>query len=146
MKFLNKPEDFFAEGRGGMGDTLRRLLMNGVGTLLTTEEGVRALLKELKLPKEAVTFLLSQAEMTKEEVVKTLGREMRAFLEQMDTQRLMQRVLQTLVLEVKAEIRFKLDPKGNLQPVVTSTSTPLNTEPAPRRSRPPPRGRRRRDA
>lgn len=132
------------EGRS-MADTLRRLLMNGVGTLLTTEEGVRALLKELKLPKEAVTFLLSQAEMTKEEVVKTLGREMRAFLEQMDTQRLMERVLQTLVLEVKAEIRFKLDGKGNLQPVVTSTSNAAGEPQPARKSRPPPRGRRRRE-
>jgi hypothetical protein len=106
----------------GMGDALRRMLISGVGTLLTTEEGVRTLLRDLKLPKEAVGFLLTQADNTKDELVKALGRELRSFLETMDTQRLMQRVLQTLVLEVKAEIRFKLDSKGNLQPVVTTES------------------------
>ncbi|MBI5493942.1 MAG: hypothetical protein HY904_02880 [Deltaproteobacteria bacterium] len=120
---------------GGVADALRRLLISGVGTFLTTEEGVRTLLKEIKLPKEVATYLLHQAENTKEEVVSVLGREMRAFLETLDTQRLFERAIQHLVLDVHAEIRFKLDSRGKIQPVVRNLSPQARRRPRPRRAK-----------
>ena len=122
---MARQSDEHEDGEGhGLSDALRRMLVSGIGTLLTTEDGVRALLKDLKLPKEAVHFLLSQAESGKDDVVDAVGRELRAFLATMDTQHLVQRVLQNVVLEVKAEIRFKLDAHGHLQPVVTTEKKP----------------------
>jgi len=107
----------------GVTDSIRRLVMGGMGSLLTTEEGLRAGLSELKLPKEVVSFLMQQAEKTKVEVVKVLAREIRGFLENIDAQGLVQKAITNMVIEVNAEIRFKPAADGSLQSNVKVDTT-----------------------
>lgn len=129
----DRDDSFTWEGGAtrGVTDALRRVLLGSVGTLLTTEEGIRAAVRELKLPKELMQMVLAQAQTTRTEVVAVLAREMRGFLASMDAQALMQRALSGLVLEITAEVRFKLDEEGDLVPQVKVNSKPRSKTRAP---------------
>ena len=54
--------------RGPIVELMRKVAFAGLGALFMTEEGIRSLAGQLKLPKEALGFVLSQAERTKDEV------------------------------------------------------------------------------
>ncbi|HZX40900.1 MAG TPA: hypothetical protein VFE93_03615, partial [Myxococcaceae bacterium] len=58
--------------RGPIVELMRKVAFAGLGALFMTEEGIRALAGQLKLPKEALGFVLSQAERTKDEVGRVL--------------------------------------------------------------------------
>lgn len=69
---------------------------------------------------------------TKNEVVRMVSAEVRQFLDGMDTVDLMQRVIAGLVIDVKAEIRFSIDPEGQLKSTVKTKDSAIKTrEPAP---------------
>lgn len=65
-------------------------------------------------------FVTGVSQATKTEVVRMVSAEVRNFLDGMDTVELMQSVIAGLVIDVKAEIRFSIDPNGQLK---TSMST-----------------------
>src|SRR5260370_40601103 len=62
-------------------DLVRRAVLTGVGALFMTEEGLRNLVGEMKLPKDALAFLLAQADKTRSEAVRVVTQEVRRFLE-----------------------------------------------------------------
>lgn len=75
--------------------------------------------------KEIVTGV-TQA--TKNEVVRMISAEVRQFLDGMDTVDLMQRVIAGLVIDVKAEIRFSIDPDGQLKPAIKAEKAAQRTK------------------
>jgi hypothetical protein len=112
------PADYFENQdvedslRGRATDFMRRALVAGVGALFLTEEGIRNLVGELKLPKELIGALLAQADKTKQDVVRTLGEELRRFFESAQLHRELRKLLTDVTIEVKAEVRLREDPKG----------------------------------
>jgi hypothetical protein len=86
-------------------------LIAGVGALFLTEEGIRSLVGELKLPKELIGALLAQADRTKQDVVHTLGEELRRFFESAQLHRELRKLLTDVTIEVKAEVRLRPDTK-----------------------------------
>jgi hypothetical protein len=98
-------------------DVVKRGLISGLGALFMTEEGVRSALGDLKLPKEAVTFLVAQAERSKRELTQTLAREVRAFLGSVDVSGVLQRALAGMTVEFKTQVRF-IPREGGLEPRV----------------------------
>jgi hypothetical protein len=58
------------------GDILKKAITVGIGAAFLTEESIRALVGELKLPKELVTNLLSQANSTRSEFLGKFSSEM----------------------------------------------------------------------
>ena len=115
----NWPDDFKSEAggagdpgtdpslRGRAADFMKKAMMAGVGALFLTEEGIRGVVGELKLPKEILTSLLIQADRTKQEVVRTLGEEVRRFLESTAVHEELHRFLSDVTIEVKAEVRLR---------------------------------------
>jgi len=109
---------YFGEGEGDGGlrgratDFMRRALVAGVGALFLTEEGIRNLVGELKLPKELIGALLAQADKTKQEVVLTLGEELRRFFESAQLHQELRKLLTDVTIEVKAEVRLRPDSRG----------------------------------
>ena len=85
--------------------------MAGVGALFLTEEGIRNLVGELKLPKELIGALLSLADRTKQEVVRTLGDELRRFFESAQLHEEVLKMLTDVTIEVKTEVRLRPDRK-----------------------------------
>jgi hypothetical protein len=93
--------------RGRAADFMKKAMMAGVGALFLTEEGIRGVVGDLKLPKELLSSLLIQADRTKQEVVRTLGEEVRRFLESAAVHEELHRFLNDMTIEVKAELRLR---------------------------------------
>ena len=78
-------------------------------------------------------YVTGVTQATKTEVVRMISSEVRNFLDGMDTVDLMQRVIAGLVIDVKAEIRFSVDPQGQLKSSITTKDTEIrSTEEKPR--------------
>lgn len=94
---------------GGVTDLLRKAVVAGLGAVFMTEEGIRALVKDLKLPKDVMGFVLGQAERSKTELFRIVGEEMRRFFESAALRRELSRLVSDMTIEVKAEIRLRPD-------------------------------------
>ena len=90
-----------------MPEIVRRAVLTGVGALFMTEEGLRSLVGEMKLPKDALAFLLSQADKTRTEVARVVTSEVRRFLESETLRREIWKVLTGVTLEVNATVQLK---------------------------------------
>lgn len=72
-------------------------------------------------------YVTGVTQATKAEVVRMISSEVRNFLDGMDTVELMQQVIAGLVIDVKAEIRFSVDPQGQLKSKVTTKESEVRT-------------------
>ena len=92
-------------GRGGVvSEFVKKAAVAGLGALFMTEEGIRNLAGQLKLPKEALGFVVSQAERTKEEIARVVSEEIRRFLQSEKVQQEFRRLLADMTFEIKAEV------------------------------------------
>lgn len=105
------------KGRG-VTDLFRKVVVSGVGALFMTEEGIRTAVKELKLPKEALSSALAQADKTKAEVLRIVGTEVRSFLQSANLQEQLVEVMTKLQWDVRAEVAFKKGEDGLPSPVI----------------------------
>ena len=90
-------------------DLFRRAVMTGIGSVLMTEEGIRSALSDMKMLREAVTYVVSQAERTKKDLIVTLARELRTFLDGLELQELISKSLQGKQFEIRTTIRVVED-------------------------------------
>lgn len=94
---------------GRVPDFVRKVAVAGLGALFMTEEGIRSLAGQLKLPKEVLGFVLSQAEKTKDEVGRVLSEELRRFLQSDRLRDELVKLVAGMTIEVKAEVRLVPD-------------------------------------
>jgi hypothetical protein len=99
--------------KGFVPDIVRRAVLTGVGALFMTEEGIRNLVGEMKLPKDALAFLIAQADKTRGEVTRIVTQEVRRFLESDRLRREIWKLLTSVTLEVNATVQLK--PSGEPQ-------------------------------
>jgi hypothetical protein len=112
-------------GRGFLPDGVRKAILAGVGALFMTEEGARRLARDWKLPKEVIGFIGQQASSAKDEVMRVFAEEVRRFLQSDAVRRELGKVLESMAVEVHAEIRLKpADDAGPARPEVKATVTP----------------------
>ncbi|HZR10635.1 MAG TPA: hypothetical protein VFA79_18760 [Myxococcales bacterium] len=88
-------------------DIVRRAVLTGVGALFMTEEGIRNLVGDMKMPKDALAFLMSQADKTRTEVARVVTQEVRRFLESDTLRREIWKMISGVTLEVTASIHLK---------------------------------------
>jgi hypothetical protein len=95
------------EGRAGfVPEFVRKMAVAGLGAIFMTEEGIRNLAGQLKLPKEVLGFILSQAERTKDEVGRVLADELRRFLQSEKLREEFVKLMSGMALDVRAQIRL----------------------------------------
>lgn len=87
-------------------DVVRRAVYAGATALFTTEEGIRRLANEYKLPKDVAAYLLTQASSSKDEILRIIGQEVGRFLSTVNLSGEMQKLLTSLSFEIRTEIRF----------------------------------------
>jgi len=104
------PEAPGEAARGPLVELMRKVAFAGLGALFMTEEGIRSLAGQLKLPKEALGFILSQAERTKDEVGRVLSEELRRFLRSEKLREDFLQLLSGMKVEVTAQVRLVPDP------------------------------------
>jgi hypothetical protein len=91
---------------GFVPEFMRRVAVAGLGAIFMTEEGIRSMAGQLKLPKEALGFILSQAEKTKDELGRVVSEEVRRFLQSEKLREEFVKLLSGMTVEVKAQIRL----------------------------------------
>jgi len=111
-----EPEDDFdpllddepgRESRAGfVPEFMRKVAVAGLGALFMTEEGIRSLAGQLKLPKEVLGYILGQAEKTKDEVGRVVSEELRRFLQSEKLRDELLKLVSGMTIEVKAQIRL----------------------------------------
>ena len=97
------------EKKGFVPDFVRRMAWAGIGAVFMSEEGIRRLAGQLKLPKEALGFLLHQAEKTKDEIGKTVSDEVRKLLQSDRLRDELLRLIAGMTIEVRAEVKLVPD-------------------------------------
>ncbi len=90
-------------------DFVRRMAWAGLGAVFMSEEGIRRLAGQLKLPKEALGFLLAQAEKTKDDVGRVVSEEVRKLLQSDKLRDEMLKLIAGMTIEVRAEVRLVPD-------------------------------------
>ena len=91
-------------------DLVRKALTLGVGAVFLTEESLRGLVSEFKLPKELITGILESANRSKSEFLQKLSQDfVERVKDKMDPQALIEELLSKNEVEVTA--RFRLVPK-----------------------------------
>ncbi|HUP57783.1 MAG TPA: hypothetical protein VM598_10050 [Bdellovibrionota bacterium] len=89
-------------------ELVKKVLTVGVGAAFMTEEGVRALVSEIKLPKELIGGILEGASKTKNEFFQNLSREIIARItESLDPPALAQEILERNEIELTVKVNFK---------------------------------------
>ena len=92
--------------RGAIPDFVRKVAVAGLGAVFMTEEGIRNLAGQLKLPKEALTYVLGQAENTKDQIGRVLSEEIRRFLQSEKLRDEFLKALAGMTVEIKAEVKL----------------------------------------
>jgi hypothetical protein len=87
-------------------ELIRRTVYAGMAAVFSTEEGIRRITSEMKLPKEVANFIIQQAGNSKDELFRVVAKEIRGFLSTMNVSGELQKLLTSLSFEVKTEIRF----------------------------------------
>jgi hypothetical protein len=95
------------EKDGKLGDLFKKVLTTGVTAAFMTEEGVRAVLKDLPLPKDMVGSLVENAKTTKSEFVASVKNELKTYLDKIDVTKEIDKIAEKYDFEVKATISLK---------------------------------------
>jgi len=94
---------------GHVGDTLRRILGQGVSAMLMTEEGIRGAISDMRLPKEVIASLVSQTERSRRELVRLASDELKDFLLGLDLESVIRKSLVGLEFDIQAKVRIRAD-------------------------------------
>lgn len=111
-----------------LGDLARRALMTGIGAVFMSEETLKSSLGEMKLPKEAMGYVVAQADRTKKEIVAAIARETREFLSKLEVDKMVARALVGNTIEISTKIRVVPKDGGE---AAFETSTQTAVVPAP---------------
>ncbi len=116
--------------RGGftakvLGDMARKALMTGIGAVFMSEESLRGHLSEMKLPKEAMGYVVNQADKTKNEIIDVVGREARAFFARLEVDKVVGKMLVGTTIEINTKIRIMPKDGGGFGVSVEKNDTAL---------------------
>jgi hypothetical protein len=100
------------EKDGKVEGLLKKVLTTGVTAAFMTEESIRAMLKDVPLPKDIVGGLVENAKNTKTEFVTGVKNELKSYLDKIDLSREIDKILEKYDFEVKATISLKRKKKS----------------------------------
>ena len=106
---LDDLDDAEKSARKFVPEFVRKVAVAGLGAVFMGEEGLRALAGQLKLPKEALGYLLQQAEKTKDDVGRVVSEEVRRFLQSDKLRDEFLKLLAGMTVEIKAEVKLVPD-------------------------------------
>jgi hypothetical protein len=89
-----------------IGDLARRALTSGIGAMFMSEEALRTSFGDMKLPKEAMGYLVAQADKTKRDIIDVVGRETGAFLSKLEIEKVVAKMLANTTFEIETRIRI----------------------------------------
>jgi|SRR5690554_3076620 len=100
-------DDAKGRGRGhSLRDVVRKALAQSLDARGVTEDTIRTILGDVKLPRELGNVVLQQADAIKSEVVRVVAGEVRNFLSEANLGEELAKILTSISFEVRTEIRF----------------------------------------
>ncbi len=96
-------------------DIVRRAVVAGVGAVFMTEEGLRGMVGDLKLPKDALGYLRDQADKTRAEMARVAARELQRFFESESLRKEALKLLAGMTIDVHTTIRMTPDGQPQVQ-------------------------------
>lgn len=87
-------------------DLIKKAVQGGYDRATGAAETLNSFIGESKLPKEIANAIFAQIDETKNGLFRVVAKEVRGFLEAVDFQRELQKLLTTVSFEIKTEIRF----------------------------------------
>ena len=87
-------------------DLIKKAVLGGYDRASGGAETIKSFISESKLPKEIAHAIFQQIDDTKSGLFRVVAKEIRGFLEAVDFQREIQKLLTTVSFEIKTEIRF----------------------------------------
>ena len=112
-------------------EALKKVLAAGVGAVFLTEEGIRNMVSEMKLPKEALSYLLAQTDRTRRDIFEAVSKEVKKYLRSKELEKLLSQMLEHFTIEVKAEIKFKTKDKGGAKVQLTDVTVHRDKDDTP---------------
>ncbi len=91
---------------------LKKVLTTGVTAAFMTEESVRALLKDVPLPKDIVGGLVENAKNTKTEFVAGVKNELKTYLDKIDITKEIDKLVEKYDFQINATISLKKKKKA----------------------------------
>jgi hypothetical protein len=133
-------DDATDEQRSGfVTDFVRRMAAASLGAVVMSEEGIRKVASQLKLPKEVLGLVLTQAEKTKEDIGRVVIEEVRKFLQSDRMRDEFLKMIAGMTIEVRAEVKLVPDrvkgQSASLLPKVTVSDLKTKYEPPKKKKR-----------
>jgi polyhydroxyalkanoate synthesis regulator phasin len=92
-------------------EVLRKTVLLGLGGVAMTEEGVRRVLSDLRLPREEarrlIEYLSEQSQRSKAELMTLVSSEIRGLFRTLNVEQELRRVLSEMRIKIQAEITFE---------------------------------------
>ncbi len=114
-------------------EIVKKVLTVGIGAIFLTEESVRAMVSEFKLPKELLHGVLETANKTKTEFLQNISQDIvKKFVDRIEPAALLDEFLAKHVVEFNVKMSFspKATPHGKHGKHVASAAAPDNVDPA----------------
>lgn len=105
-----------------LGDMFKKVVNTGLAAAFMTEDAVKNITKELPLPKDMVNSLVQNAKSSKDEFVTSVKSEVKSFLERIDIQKEIDRVIEDHDIEINAKIKFVKKDKKKVTKKTTKKS------------------------
>ena len=122
------------DGKGLLPKTLQKALLSGVSAVLMTEEGIRNALGDMRMPKEAIGYLVQQTERSRKDLFQAVSSEVKGFLGDVDLPGAVRKALIGMKVEVRANIRF-IDEATSETSIETTTIDDEADDVPPKRTR-----------
>ena len=119
----------------GVSESLRKAIGAGIRGVLNNDDGLRKAVKDA-VPTEVLGYVMRQVDSAKDEVVKIVGNQTRKFLENLDLGNEIQKVLTSVSLEFRTELRFipndkAVKPEARVQMKVKGGESEVESKPIP---------------
>ncbi|MDZ4660680.1 MAG: hypothetical protein SGJ18_03585 [Pseudomonadota bacterium] len=97
-------EDGWGEGKGVLGESIKKLFAAGISAAFMTEESIRAYLGDIKLPKDVIGGLVSGAMKSKEEFMNKVSNEVVKIISKIDYVKEASRFVEEHKFKINAEV------------------------------------------
>ena len=106
-----------------LGELVKKAVSTGINTMLSTEEGVRAVVDAVA-QKDIIGSAVNGVDATRKEAMSLVGREVGSFLDNLNLSEEIAKILTSVSFEIRTEVRFIPNEDGKLRAKVSGGAKP----------------------
>lgn len=92
---------------------LKKVVSSGASTNWLTEDMIKGIVPDLKIPKEFLGQITQGAKKTKNDIISVVGNEVKSHLQSLDWSKLLEQLMKDYDLEIKMNLKFKKKKKSS---------------------------------